>query len=120
LEERRKWAASEIHIHEALNVFSEYFDLWSKLHRESEKFQLFVGDGIFCWDSPHGIIQHPLLIQKVQLEFNSFVPEFVVKDAFDPPTLHTALLRFLGVDGKHISDFQQILIKSQIHPLGDR
>ena len=118
LEERRKWAASEIHVHEALNVFGEYFDLWSKLSRESEKFQLFVGDGIFCWESPDGIIHHPLLIQKVQLEFNSLVPEFVVRDAFDPPTLHTALLRFLGIDGKHISHYQQILIKSQIHPLG--
>ena len=118
LEERRKWAASEINVHEARNVFGEYFDLWSKLHRESEKFQLFVGDGIFCWESPNGIIHHPLLIQKVQLEFNSLVPEFVIRDAFDPPALHTAILRFLGIDGKHISHYQQILIKSQIHPLG--
>jgi superfamily I DNA/RNA helicase len=118
LEERRKWAASEINVHQARNVFGEYFDLWSKLHRESEKFQLFVGDGIFCWESPDGIIHHPLLIQKVQLEFNSLVPEFVIRDAFDSPALHTALLRFLGIDGKHISHYQQILIKSQIHPLG--
>jgi len=118
LEERRKWASSEINVHQARNVFGEYFDLWSKLHRESEKFQLFVGDGIFCWESPDGIIHHPLLIQKVQLEFNSLVPEFVIRDAFDSPALHTALLRFLGIDGKHISHYQQILIKSQIHPLG--
>jgi hypothetical protein len=117
-EERRKWAASEIHVHEALNVFSEYFELWSKLRRESEKFQLFVGDGIFCWESPEGTIRHPLLIQKIQLEFNSLVPEFVIQDAFDPPALHTALLRFLEIDGKHISHYQQILTKSQIHPLG--
>jgi len=113
LEERRKWAASEIHVHEAMNVFGEYFDLWSKLHRESEKFQLFVGDGIFCWESPNGIIRHPLLIQKVQLEFNSLVPEFVIRDAFDTPALHTAILRFLGIDGRNISHFQQILTKSQ-------
>ena len=118
LEERRKWALSEIHVHEAMNVFGEYFDLWSKLHRESEKFQLFVGDGILCWESPEGIIRHPLLIQKVQLEFNSLVPEFVIRDAFDTPALQTAILRFLEIDGKNISHFQQILTKSQIHPLG--
>jgi len=118
LEERRKWEESEINVHEALNVFNEYFDLWSKLRRESEKFQLFVGDGIFCWESPEGMIHHPLLIQKVQLEFNSLVPEFVIKDAFDPPILHTAILRFLGIDGKHISHHQQILTEGQIHPLG--
>jgi len=118
LEERRIWEESEIHVHEALNVFGEYFDLWSKLRRESEKFQLFVGDRIFCWESPAGIIHHPLLIQKVQLEFNSFIPEFVIRDSFDPPTLHTAILRFLGIDGKHISNYQHILTKDQIHPLG--
>lgn len=118
LEERRKWEESEINVHEALNVFNEYFDLWSKLRRESEKYQLFVGDGIFCWESPNGIVHHPLLIQKVQLEFNSLVPEFVIKDSFESPTLHTAILRFLGIDGKHISHHQQILNESQIHPLG--
>ena len=118
LEERRKWEESEIHVHEALNVFNEYFDLWSKLRRESEKFQLFVGDGIFCWESPNGIIHHPLLIQKVQLEFNSLVPEFVIKDSFESPALHTAILRFLGIDGKHILHHQQIVTKNQIHPLG--
>jgi len=120
LEERRIWELSELNVHEALNVFGEYFDLWSKLRRESEKFQLFVGDGLFCWESPNGRIHHPVLIQKVQLEFNSLVPEFTIKDAFDQPTLHTALLRFLGVDGKFISDYQQILTRGQIHPLGGK
>ena len=118
LYERKKWEESEINVREATNVFGESFDLWSKLRRESEKFQLFVADGIFCWDSPKGNIRHPLLIQKVQLEFNSLVPEFVIRDAYDPPTLHTALLRFLGIDGKEISHHQEILSTSQILPLG--
>jgi DNA polymerase III delta prime subunit len=118
LHERKKWEESEIHVHDALNVFNEYFDLWSKLRRESEKFQLFVADGMFCWESPNGIIHHPLLIQKVQVEFDPLTPEFVIREAFDPPTLHTAILRFLGIDGKGISHFQEVLSKSQIHPLG--
>jgi hypothetical protein len=118
LHDRKKWEESEIHVHDALNVFNEYFDLWSKLRRESEKFQLFVADGMFCWESPNGTIHHPLLIQKVQLEFDSLIPEFVIRDAFDPPTLHTAILRFLGIDGKLISHYQEVLSESQIHPLG--
>jgi hypothetical protein len=118
LGDRKKWEESEIHVHDALNVFNEYFDLWSKLRRESEKFQLFVADGMFCWESPDGVIHHPLLIQKVQLEFDSRAPEFVIRDAFDQPTLQTAILRFLGIDGKHISHFQDMVSKSHIHPLG--
>ncbi|MCH6569810.1 MAG: AAA family ATPase, partial [Acidobacteria bacterium] len=118
LDERKKWEDSELNVHDALNVFSEYFGLWSRLRRESEKFQLFVADGIFRWESPEGPVHHPLLIQKVQLEFNSRVPEFVVRDAFDPPTLHTAILRFMGIDGKDISRFQEIVTKEHIHPLG--
>ena len=39
-------------------------------------------------------------------------------DAFDPPTLHTAILRFMGIDGKDISRFQEIVSKDHIHPLG--
>ena len=118
LDERKKWEDSELNVHDALNVFSEYFGLWSRLRRESEKFQLFVADGIFRWESPEGPVHHPLLIQKVQLEFNSRVPEFVIRDAFDPPTLHTAILRFMGIDGKDISRFQEIVTKEHIHPLG--
>ena len=118
LDERKKWEDSEINVHDALNVFSEYFGLWSRLRRESEKFQLFVADGVFRWESPEGPVHHPLLIQKVQLEFNSRVPEFVVRDAFDPPTLHTALLRYMGIEGKDISRFQEIVSKEHIHPLG--
>ncbi|MCZ6769380.1 MAG: AAA domain-containing protein [Acidobacteria bacterium] len=118
LHERKKWEESEINVHDALNVFNEYFHLWSKLHRESEKFQLYVADGIFCWESPQGLIHHPLLIQKVQLEFNSRVPEFVIKDSVDYPTLHSTILRFLGIDGKDISRFQELVSQSHIHPLG--
>ena len=120
LGEREKWEASEINVHGALNVFNEYFDLWSKLRRESEKYQLFVADGMFCWESPEGAIHHPLLIQKIQLEFDSRVPEFVIRDAFDQPSLHTAILRFLGIDGKNISQYQELLSQSQIHPLGGK
>ena len=119
LDERKKWEQSEINVFETLGVFSEFFDLWSKLGRESEKYQLFVSDGIFRWKSPEeGLIHVPLLMQKVQLEFNSRVPEFVVKDAFDAPSLNTAILRFLGVDGRDISRFQEIVETKHIHPLG--
>ncbi len=118
LDERKKWEESEINVHDALNVFNEYFHLWSKLHRESEKFQLYVADGIFCWESPEGTIYHPLLVQKLQLEFKSGVPEFVVRDSVDHPSLHSAILRFLGIDGKNISRFQEIVSQSHIHPLG--
>lgn len=120
LHERKKWEESELNAHDALNIFNDYFGLWSKLRRESEKFQLFVADGIFCWESPDGIIRHPLLIQKVELEFNSRVPEFMIRETFDPPVLHTALLRFLGIEGKGISHLQEILSESPVHPLGGK
>ena len=118
LDERKKWEESEINVHDALNVFNEYFHLWAKLHRESEKFQLYVADGIFCWESPEGLIHHPLLVQKLQLEFKSSVPEFVIKDSVDHPSLHSAILRFLGTDGKDISRFQEKVSQGHIHPLG--
>ncbi|HEU4731839.1 MAG TPA: hypothetical protein VFT22_28285, partial [Kofleriaceae bacterium] len=45
LEERRRWEASESEVIAAARLFSALFTLWGKFERESEKLQLFVGDG---------------------------------------------------------------------------
>jgi len=58
-------------------VFEKLYALHGKLERESELFDLVVADGLLSWQRPEGSIYHPLLIQRVQLAFDSKVPEFV-------------------------------------------
>ena len=115
---RNEWAASEKHVQRALGVFSNLFDLWGRFARESEKYQLLLADGILSLDGPEGRIRHPILLQRVQLSFNPRVPEFILRESRDNPSLYSPLLRYLAVDGKDIHELSEMLERDHVHPLG--
>jgi very-short-patch-repair endonuclease len=102
----------------SLGVFSELFELQSTVGRESEKYQLWVGDGILCLEQDGARVRHPVLLQRVELTFNPAVPEFVVADTDDNPEICAPLLRHLGLDGKSIQQAQDTLDAEHFHPLG--
>ncbi|MHC4415077.1 MAG: AAA domain-containing protein [Planctomycetota bacterium] len=116
---RHRWASAEKHVIDALGIFSEFFELWGRFARESEKYQLYLGDGILVVDGPEGQVRHPVLLQRVQLTFNPGVPEFNIGESQDTPYLYTPLLRYLGVDGKDIHELKSLASKQHAHPLGD-
>ena len=43
---RQQWANAEKKTLDALSIFSELFELWGRFARESEKYQLFLADGV--------------------------------------------------------------------------
>ncbi|MHC4218441.1 MAG: AAA domain-containing protein, partial [Planctomycetota bacterium] len=118
LNERTRWASSEKHVQGALGIFSNLFDLWGRFARESEKFQLFLGDGILVLDGPEGRVKHPLLLQRIQLAFNPRVPEFIVRETRDLPHIYSPMLRYLGIDGKEINQLADVVTRDHVHPLG--
>jgi len=115
---RKEWADSEKHVQAALNVFSNLFDLWGRFARESEKHQLLLADGVLSLDGPEGRIRHPILLQRVQLSFNARVPEFIIRESRDNPTLYSPLLRYLAVEGKDIHELTELMQRDHVHPLG--
>ena len=115
---RQQWANAEKKTLDALSIFSELFELWGRFARESEKYQLFLADGVLVVDGPDGPVSHPLLLQRVHLHFNPSVPEFTIQDSRENPHIHSALLRHLGVDGKDIHDLKALITKNHAHPLG--
>jgi len=80
-QKRDKWKYAELPARQVMAVFEKLYALHGKLERESESFDLVVGDGLLSWQRPEGSIYHPLLIQRVQLEFDSRIPEFRIVDA---------------------------------------
>src|SRR5215831_6363829 len=74
--ERDAWAAHEKPARAAMKIFEALYDLHGRLEREAEQLELMVGDGILSWRLPEGSIYHPILLQRLQLEFNAAVPEF--------------------------------------------
>ncbi len=116
--QRAQWAGAEKHVLEALKVFSNLFDLWGRFARESEKFQLLLADGMLVLDGPDGKVRHPVLLQRIQLAFNPRVPEFIVRESRDGPMIYSPLLRYLGIEGKNISQFMDVMARDNVHPLG--
>ncbi len=137
--ERAKWAAEETGARKAYWVYEQLYELHGILERESERVELMLGDGVLRWrGGPVGSrtlsgrrgpvgpdkrveeqIEHPILLDRVQLLFDPSVPEFTVTDVGTEVELYAALLRSIpGVEGPTISKFQEELERGFYHPLG--
>src|SRR5262249_3998443 len=120
IEERRRWEASESQVVAAARLFSELFTLWGKFERESEKLQLFVGDGVLVASHAGDVVRHPLLLQRVQLDFDAHGPRFTLRETGDPPDLYAPLLRYLDVDPKRLLALKERVAAEELHPLGGK
>ena len=80
LDAKKVWESEERGAIDSLGVFQDLFELHVKLQRESEKYQLFLADGILVMDHPGGQVNHPVLLQRVELRFDAAVPEFIIFD----------------------------------------
>lgn len=119
IEKRRAWQEAEKPVRQAIQVFSSFFKLFGQLQRESEKYQLYIGDGHLVWESAIEPIDHPILLKKVELEFDSSVPEFILRESDESPELYTSLLRHHELDMNSILACKKQLEETESHPLGN-
>ena len=92
MSKRARWAEIEGPARAAMNVYTQLYQLQARLDREFEEVELILGDGILVCEGPEGFVEHPILLQKVQLEFDPSVPEFTISEAEAGPELYSALL----------------------------
>lgn len=118
LQKRRKWEEAEFPSRHVFAIFSRLFDLYSRFEREAEKYQLWLADGHLEWKWGSKVVSHPLIIKKVEIHFDPKIPSFSIVESLDPPELHTEILRYCELDGRHISDLNQVMKSSYCHPLG--
>src|SRR5215471_8928088 len=118
--ERDAWATSEKPARAAMKIFEMLYDLHGRLEREGEQLELILGDGILSWRLPEGSIYHPILLQRLQLEFNAAIPEFTLSETEHPVELYSALFQSLGgIDGRAMGRCREELERGDFHPLGD-
>lgn len=86
------WAKAELPARQAMRVFEVLYQLHNRIQLESERFELMLGDGQLRWQRGQERIDHPVLLQRVQLEFDPKVPEVRLVDADRAPELYTTLL----------------------------
>jgi len=112
------WAELEAPARQALRVFERLYALLGRIERDSERVELVLGDGRLRRRTPEGSIDHPVLLQRVELEFDASAPEFRVIDADRAPELYGAVLAGDdGVSGEKLNALQRELETAGFHPL---
>jgi very-short-patch-repair endonuclease len=112
-----QWAFNERPTRAALTLFENLYELHGQIEREAEKVELILGDGVLTWARSDGDVFHPLILQRVQLEFDAKVPEFTVVETEHPVELYSSLLRtFDEVDANLIKSCRAELEAGNFYP----
>ena len=115
---RDDWAKNEKPARACMKIFETLYALYGRIDREAERVELVLGDGILSWSRPEGGIYHPILLQRLQLQFNAAVPEFMLSEADHPAELYSALFQSMtDVDGRTIGRCREELDREGFHPL---
>jgi very-short-patch-repair endonuclease len=116
--QRDEWARAEKPARAAMKIFEALYALYGRIDREGERVELILGDGILSWRRAEGGIFHPILLQRLQLQFDASVPEFTVSEADHPVELYSALFQSMNdVDGRAIGRCREELEEGGFHPL---
>jgi very-short-patch-repair endonuclease len=115
----KQWAAAERPARQAMRVFEQLYALHADVERQGERIELVLADGRLTWTPPGGgPIDHPVLLQRVDLIFDPDVPEFRVVDADRLPELYLPLLMSGGaLPGDKLNELQHALEEGGYHPL---
>src|SRR5712664_1059448 len=115
---REEWAKIEKPARAAMKIFETLYSLYGRIDREAERVELVLGDGILSWSRAEGGIYHPVLLQRLQLQFDAAVPEFTLSEADHPVELYSALFQSMtDVDGRAIGRCREELEHEGFHPL---
>ena len=91
-----EWAANERPTRDALRVFEDLYALYARLQREGERVELVLGDGLLKWSRADMPIHHPVLLQRLSLDFLPDVPEFVIRDTDYPVGVYRPFVASMG------------------------
>jgi len=117
---RNEWAKAEKPARGAMKIFETFYALYGRIDREAERVELVLGDGILSWRRTEGAIYHPILLQRLQLQFDASVPEFTLSEADHPVELYSALFQSMNdVDGRAIGRCREELEQEGFHPLNN-
>lgn len=118
--EREEWVRTEGPARSALKIFERLYELYGQFQRESERLELVLGDGLLNWRRQDGGVNHPIILQRLEFEFDPAIPEFTLSQSEYPVELYSALFSSMpDVDGKKLGECQRELEGSPYHPLED-
>jgi very-short-patch-repair endonuclease len=120
VQERDNWAKTEIIIRQALRAYDKLYSLYTIMNREGDRIELILGDGfLYC---PVNGYEHPVLLLRVQLDFDPSIPEFTILMTEKPTELYSRFIRNIPeIDITKISQYVEQVEDEGIYPFeGDR
>src|SRR5215469_2278965 len=119
-ERRDQWATDERPARAATELFEDFYELYGRVEREAERVEIVLGDGILSWHRPDGRVHHPILLERLQLNFNPSVPEFTLTETGHPVELYSSLFQSMpDVDGRAIGRCRDELEQQGYSPVDD-
>jgi very-short-patch-repair endonuclease len=121
---RTAWSFPESRARQALRFFEIFYDIYSTIEKEGEEVELILGDGQLSWLATSAIdgqvtISHPILLKRVELQFDAKVPEFTIHETDRSAELYTGLfLDLQQVSPVAIKNRKAELESVGYHPLG--
>ena len=113
------WAEAERPALRVMQLFERLYELHGRIERESEQVELVLGDGRLRWRPTSGAeIDHPIVLQRVELHFDANVPEFTVVDAERGTELFEAILSEVAeLSPARLNELRGELEQGGFHPL---
>ncbi len=121
---RNEWTPPELAARKAMQFFEVFYDIYSNIEKDGEQFELLVADGHLSWQTTSGNdgpikIDHPILLKRVELRFDAYIPEFTLHETDREPELYGGLFVDLkAVEPAALQLRKGELEKSAYHPLG--
>ncbi|MEI6846804.1 MAG: AAA domain-containing protein [Chlorobiaceae bacterium] len=122
--QRKAWAVPEKAALRAMSVFETFYEIYSAIEKDAEQLELIVADGHLAWETvserdSQVVINHPILLKRVELRFDPNKPEFTVHETDREPELYGGLfIDLTAVSPSAIKNRQDELSLSGYHPLG--
>lgn len=120
-QQREQWIINERPARESLALFQTVYEWYGVQEREGERIELLVGDGLLRCSDASGEFRHPILLQKLELEFypEKRQPQFVFRKRDQQPELYMEFLRALpGVNSSQLARCAEELKEAEFTPLG--
>lgn len=120
-QQREQWVTNERPARQSMALFQTVYEWYGVQEREGERIELLVGDGLLRCLDVSGEFYHPVLLQKLELEFypEKRRPQFVFRKREQPPELYMEFLRVLpGVNSQQLARCADEMKKAEFTPLG--
>lgn len=120
-QQREQWVTNERPARQSLVLFQTVYEWYGIQEREGERIELLVGDGLLRCPDVGGEFYHPVLLQKLELEFypEKRQPQFIFRKREQPPELYMEFLRVLpGVNSQQLARCADEMKKAEFAPLG--